>query len=47
MRVADADRDRTVAMLREHVVAGRLTLDEFSDRVGVPSGRRRGASSRR
>src|ERR1700722_17891122 len=34
MRVADADRDRTVAMLREHVVAGRLTLDEFSDRAG-------------
>ena len=34
MRVADADRDRTVALLREHVVAGRLTLDEFSDRVG-------------
>ena len=34
MRVADADRDRTVTQLREHVVAGRLTLDEFSDRVG-------------
>jgi class 3 adenylate cyclase len=34
MRVADADRDRTVAMLREHVVAGSLTLDEFSDRMG-------------
>jgi class 3 adenylate cyclase len=32
--VADADRDRTVAQLREHVVEGRLTLDEFSDRVG-------------
>ena len=34
MRVADADRDRTVTLLREHVVAGRLTLDEFSDRMG-------------
>jgi class 3 adenylate cyclase len=34
-RVADADRDRTIAMLREHVVVGRLTLDEFSDRVGL------------
>jgi class 3 adenylate cyclase len=33
-RVADADRDRTVTQLREHVVEGRLTLDEFSDRVG-------------
>ena len=33
-RVADADRDRTVTLLREHVVEGRLTLDEFSERVG-------------
>jgi len=32
-RVADADRDRTVTLLREHVVEGRLTLDEFSERV--------------
>ena len=38
-RVADADRDRTVTQLREHVVEGRLTLDEFSERVG--SGPRR------
>ncbi len=34
-RVADADRDRTVTVLREHVVEGRLTLDEFSERVGA------------
>ncbi len=34
-RVADADRDRTVTVLREHVVDGRLTLDEFSERVGL------------
>src|ERR1700735_1618637 len=34
-RVADADRDRTVTQLREHVVEGRLTLDEFSERVGA------------
>ena len=34
-RVADADRDRTVTALREHVVEGRLTLDEFSERVGL------------
>ena len=33
-RVSDADRDRTVTMLREHVVDGRLTLDEFSERMG-------------
>ncbi len=34
LRVSDADRDRTVTLLREHVVEGRLTLDEFSERVG-------------
>ncbi len=34
-RVADADRDRTVTQLREHVVEGRLTLDEFSERMGA------------
>jgi len=33
-RVADVDRDRAVTQLREHVVEGRLTLDEFSERVG-------------
>ena len=34
-RAADADRDRTITMLREHVVEGRLTLDEFSERTGL------------
>jgi class 3 adenylate cyclase len=34
-RVADVDRDRTVTLLREHVVEGRLTLDEFSERMGA------------
>ena len=34
-RVSDADRDHAVTLLREHVVVGRLTLDEFSERVGV------------
>ena len=34
-RVSDADRDNAVTLLREHVVVGRLTLDEFSERVGV------------
>jgi class 3 adenylate cyclase len=34
-RVSDAERDQTVTLLREHVVVGRLTLDEFSDRMGV------------
>jgi hypothetical protein len=32
-RVSDAERDQTVSFLREHVAAGRLTLDEFSERV--------------
>jgi class 3 adenylate cyclase len=34
-RVSDSDRDHAVSLLREHVVVGRLTLDEFSERVGV------------
>jgi len=34
-RVSDADRNRAVTQLREHVVEGRLTLDEFSERVGT------------
>ena len=33
-RIADADRDRVVALLRLHCTEGRITLDEFSDRVG-------------
>lgn len=33
LRASDADRDRAVAELREHTAAGRLTLEEFSERV--------------
>ena len=33
MRVSDADRERAVAALREHLLAGRLTLEEFTERV--------------
>lgn len=33
LRVSDADRDHAVAALREHLVAGRLTLEEFRARV--------------
>jgi len=33
MRVSDADREGAVIALREHLVAGRLTLEEFSARV--------------
>jgi len=34
-RVSDADRERTVASLRDDLLAGRLTLEEFSERVEV------------
>ena len=34
MRASDADRDATVRRLREHLVTGRLTLDEFTERMG-------------
>jgi len=32
-RASDADRDQTAASLREHYAAGRLTGEEFSDRL--------------
>jgi hypothetical protein len=35
IRVSDADRDQVVLSLRDHLMAGRLTLDEFSERVEV------------
>lgn len=33
IRASDADRDRTVAALREHFAAGRLTAGEFDERL--------------
>jgi Domain of unknown function (DUF1707)/Cell wall-active antibiotics response 4TMS YvqF len=33
LRVSDDDREQVVAVLREHLLAGRLTLEEFSERV--------------
>jgi Domain of unknown function (DUF1707) len=33
LRVSDADRERAVVSLRQHLLEGRLTLDEFSERV--------------
>jgi len=33
LRVSDADREHAVVALREHLLAGRLTLEEFSERV--------------
>ena len=40
VRVSDAEREQAVQFLREHCTDGRLTLDEFSDRVGVVFGAR-------
>jgi hypothetical protein len=33
-RVADADRECAIAELREHMLAGRLTTEEFEERLG-------------
>lgn len=33
LRASDADREQAVAALREHLLAGRLTLEEFTERV--------------
>lgn len=33
MRVSDADRDRAASLLREHHAEGRLTAEEFHDRL--------------
>jgi hypothetical protein len=35
LRASDAEREHTVALLRRHSVDGRLTLEEFADRVGL------------
>ncbi|WP_280460529.1 DUF1707 SHOCT-like domain-containing protein [Nocardia carnea] len=35
MRAADADRERVASALASHTGAGRLTLDEFSERVAA------------
>jgi hypothetical protein len=34
LRAGDADREHAVLVLREHTAAGRLSLEEFSERVG-------------
>jgi len=34
MRASDADRDRIVTALRENMAAGRLSTDEFDERLG-------------
>jgi Domain of unknown function (DUF1707)/Cell wall-active antibiotics response 4TMS YvqF len=35
IRASDADRQRTVELLRRHSVDGRLTLEEFAERMGL------------
>ena len=35
LRASDDDREETVTALREHVVAGRLTLEEFTERMST------------
>jgi hypothetical protein len=35
LRASDADRERTVVLLREHAAQGRLTLEEFTDRMST------------
>lgn len=40
IRAATADREHTVDLLKAAFVAGRLTLDEFRDRVGNACGAR-------
>lgn len=35
LRASDRDRDETVRALSEHAASGRLTLDEFEQRVGA------------
>ena len=34
IRASDEERERGIALLRDAVVTGRLTLEEFSERVG-------------
>jgi hypothetical protein len=33
LRASNADREQVIAALERHTAAGRLTLDEYSDRV--------------
>ncbi len=40
LRVSDLEREQTAGLLREHLVAGRLTVAEFEERVGEAWGAR-------
>lgn len=43
IRASDADREQAVSALREHLLAGRLSLEEFTERVEVALGARFGS----
>jgi hypothetical protein len=45
--VSDADRERAVTNLREHLSAGRLTLEEFTERIGEAYAARTGVDLER
>lgn len=34
-RIGDSDRDQAATCLREHLAQGRLSQDEFDDRIGI------------
>ena len=38
LRIGDAERDATMAQLRDHFVAGRLTMDELTERLDLALG---------
>jgi hypothetical protein len=40
IRASDAERERVVAFLREHALAGRLDSDELEERIGLAYGAR-------
>ena len=42
VRISDAEREQAIVLLREHLLAGRLTLEEFTTRVEAALGARVG-----
>jgi hypothetical protein len=42
LRSSDAEREEALNALREHLLSGRLTLEEFTERVGAAYGARTG-----